>query len=98
MMNIPEKELHNLCRNHPIKRLSLFGSALTDRFTAQSDVDVLACFDDSKVTDWFDSFFAVRSDLETLFGHPVDLVIEKPFRNSYFGKAVEETKRIVYEA
>jgi len=43
-IEIPEAEIAKLCRDNGIRRLSLFGSVLTDRFSQSSDIDVLVEF------------------------------------------------------
>jgi len=91
----PEIEL--ICRALPIKRLGLFGSILTEEFGPGSDVDVLVVFDSDETLDLFDKYFALKERLEYLFGRPVDLVIDKPFRNPIFRERVEKTRSVIYE-
>lgn len=43
-IEIPEVQIRELCRRNGIRRLALFGSALTGRFSEASDVDVLVEF------------------------------------------------------
>jgi uncharacterized protein len=43
-IGVNNKELVEFCRRHSIRRLSLFGSVLTERFSDSSDVDVLVEF------------------------------------------------------
>ena len=43
-VEIPEARVGELCRRNGIRRLSLFGSVLTDRFSDSSDIDVLVEF------------------------------------------------------
>ena len=38
---LPLEAIGEYCERHPFKRLSLFGSALRDDFTDESDVDLL---------------------------------------------------------
>ena len=38
---LPLEAIREYCERHPFKRLSLFGSALRDDFTDESDVDLL---------------------------------------------------------
>lgn len=90
-------EIDRVCRLFPIKRLGLFGSALTQDFGLESDVDVLVVFDSDENIDLFDKYFELKEQLETIFKREVDLVIDKPFRNPVFREAVEKTKTIVYE-
>lgn len=44
-IEIPQKIIAEFCQRHHIKRLALFGSALRDDFTPDSDVDVLVEFE-----------------------------------------------------
>jgi predicted nucleotidyltransferase len=44
-INKLKPEIENVCLALPVKRLGLFGSALTGKFTPESDVDVLVVFD-----------------------------------------------------
>jgi predicted nucleotidyltransferase len=43
-IQIPEGEIIDLCRRNGIRKLALFGSVLTSRFSDSSDVDVLVEF------------------------------------------------------
>ena len=43
-IEIPTAEIAALCRRNGIRKLALFGSVLTDRFSDHSDIDVLVEF------------------------------------------------------
>ena len=43
-IEIPEAEITDLCRRNGIRKLALFGSVLTSRFSDSSDVDFLVEF------------------------------------------------------
>ena len=43
-IQIPKAEVNELCRRNGIRKLALFGSVLTNRFSDASDVDVLVEF------------------------------------------------------
>lgn len=43
-IEIPQSMIEDLCRRNGIRKLSLFGSVLTGRFSLASDVDVLVEF------------------------------------------------------
>ncbi len=90
-------EIDRVCQLFPIKRLGLFGSALTQDFGLESDVDVLVLFDSEENIDLFDKYFDLKEQLEAIFEREVDLVIDKSFRNPVFREAVEKTKTIIYE-
>jgi predicted nucleotidyltransferase len=38
-IEIPKEEIEGFCKKHHIRKLSLFGSALRDDFTPESDLD-----------------------------------------------------------
>jgi uncharacterized protein len=43
-IEIPEAEIAEVCRRNRIRKLALFGSILTNRFSESSDIDVLVEF------------------------------------------------------
>ena len=43
-IEIPQSEIAKLCQRNGIRKLALFGSVLTDRFSDSSDIDVLVEF------------------------------------------------------
>jgi predicted nucleotidyltransferase len=43
-IEIPKSQIDSLCRDNGIRKLSLFGSVLTPRFSVSSDIDVLVEF------------------------------------------------------
>lgn len=90
-------EIDALCRGLPVKRLGIFGSSLTAKFSDSSDVDVLVVFDKNSDTDFFEVYFDLKEKLEGVFNRSVDLVVDKKFRNPYFQAAVDRTRRVVYE-
>lgn len=92
-----KSEIENVCRLLPVKRLGIYGSALTESFSPRSDVDVLVVFDADETIDLFDKYFELKEQLEKIFQRKVDLIVDKPFRNSVFREAVEKTRTIIYE-
>lgn len=88
----------DLCRQHRVKSLAVFGSILTDRFTDNSDIDLLVDFEtvDHEKFDYVSNYFNLRDALELLFNHKVDLIEEKGLRNKYFIANVNRTKQMIY--
>lgn len=66
----------DFCRKWQIRELSLFGSALRDDFTNDSDVDLLVVFEDPhrNFGPWARDLVEMEEELERLFGHGIDLV------------------------
>ncbi|MHC4221209.1 MAG: nucleotidyltransferase family protein [Planctomycetota bacterium] len=99
MINIEKikPEIERLCRRLPVKRLGLFGSALTQNFSQHSDVDVLVIFDSDKNIDLFDKYFELKEQLEEIFKRDVDLVVYKKFKNPVLRESIERTRTVIYE-
>ncbi len=99
MINFTElkPEIERICRTLPVKRLGIFGSALTEKFRPGSDVDVLVIFDTDGNVDLFDAYFELKERLEDVFGRGVDLTVDKPFKNPIFRDTVEKTRTVIYE-
>ena len=99
MINMLElkTEIENICKELAVKRLGLFGSAVTRNFRPDSDVDVLVVFDTDDRLDLFDKYFELKERLEKVFGHEVDLIVDKPFKNPVFRDSVEKTRTVLYE-
>lgn len=100
-MNIVDKRINqiaNLCAQYGVKELYLFGSALRKDFGQDSDIDLAAVFRRNGVAGSFDQYFNFKTELERLFGRPVDIVCLSSVRNSVFRREIEETKRLIYAA
>jgi len=48
-IELPKERLKEFCKRHHIRKLSLFGSALRDDFSPESDLDILVEFDPSHI-------------------------------------------------
>ena len=89
-----------LCKKYRVSKLWIFGSILTPRFNAESDVDFSVDFDAERINaeglDWADIFFDFMHELEKLLGRKVDLVDEVAVKNPYFRKELDATKQLIY--
>ena len=90
-------EIERICRRLPVKRLGLFGSALTRNFSQNSDIDVLVVFDSGEDIDLFNKYFELKEQLEEIFKQEVDLVVDKKFKNPIFRESVDRTRTVIYE-
>jgi len=94
-----EPELAELCRQFHIRRLELFGSALSSTFDPErSDLDFLVEFGPLPAGAYADAFFGFKEALEHLFGRSVDLVVLSAIRNPYFRQSIEQGKTLLYAA
>jgi predicted nucleotidyltransferase len=91
-------EFAELCRRFRVKRLEVFGSAVSGQFDPdRSDYDFLAEFEPDG-GDLFHRFFGLIDELEKLLGRPVDLLTPRSIRNKYLRAAIDRTRTTVYAA
>ena len=93
-----KQQIRTLCQRHHVKRLDVFGSAVTGNFHPdESDIDFLVQFDDSPEALRFETRFQLTEELKTLFGRSVDLVDDSAIQNPYFREEVDQTREPIYE-
>ena len=92
---LPRERISDFCRAHRIRRLAVFGSALRDDFTPESDVDVLIEFEPGTRVGL--AFFAMQDELSEIIGRKMDLNTEG-FLSKYFRDEVLAEARSIYVA
>ena len=90
---IPKDKIVFFCQRHHIRKLAVFGSALREDFTADSDVDVLVEFQKGFEPGF--AFFNMQDELSELIGHNVDLNTPA-FLSRYFRDEVINTAEVRY--
>jgi len=94
-----KEDLRRICQNLKIKRLYVFGSAVSGKLTENSDLDFLISFDDNlTVEEYTNNYFALHYRLRELFNREIDIVTERTLSNPYFIESINETKELIYEA
>ncbi|GAB3338681.1 hypothetical protein GCM10027299_50990 [Larkinella ripae] len=93
------ESIRKIAIRHRVRRLYAFGSACTDHFSPESDIDLLLSFDQNKIAieDYADNYFELAEELETLLGRPVELVEEATLQNPYFIYSVNRIKIPILE-
>lgn len=94
------ESLINLCVKYRVRRLELFGSALTDQnFDAErSDLDFLVEFLPLQPGEYADTYFGLLDAFEALFHRHVDLVMPRAVKNPYFLESINKTREVLYAA
>ena len=92
-IDIPQEKITNFCRERHIRRLSLFGSALGNDFSADSDVDVLVEFEPGHTPGL--AFFTMQRDLSEIMGRQADLNTANDLDPS-FRQVVLDEAQVVY--
>lgn len=86
----------DLCKKHKVHKLFVFGSILTNRFNAQSDIDLVVDFKKAEIEDYFNNYFDFKYSLEDLLNRKIDLLEEQTIKNPYLKKSVDATKTLIY--
>lgn len=94
-ISIPRDEIAAFCRQHHIRKLSLFGSVLRDDFRPDSDVDVLVEFEPGRVPGLI-RMAALELELSQILGRKVDLRTPAEL-SRYFRQTVLEQAEPQYE-
>lgn len=82
-----------------VRKLYVFGSAVSDDFRDDSDIDFLISLSDDLTTEQYtDNYFTLQYKLRELFHREIDIVTERALSNPYFIKSIDETKELIYEA
>ena len=89
------KQIQELCKKFNVKALYLFGSATTDDFSEDSDLDFIVKFDRQGFEGAFEQYIDFKHELEQMFGRSVDLYHYKKFRNSIFQEEIERSKKLL---
>jgi len=98
-MNIIERNINRikrLCNEYKVAKLYLFGSALTERFNDESDIDFIVTFKDVELIEYADNYFDFKFSLEDLFQRKIDLLEEKSIKNPFLLKSINSSKRLIY--
>ncbi len=93
-VEIPKEALADFCRRHKIRKLSLFGSVLTDRFSDSSDIDVLVEFEPEARVGYL-SLARMEVELSDWLGRKVDLRTPGEL-SKYFRDEVIRTAAVQY--
>ena len=94
---ISQKKLYEFCHHWNIVEFAVFGSALREDFTPESDVDVLVTFAPGAQISLFD-MAQMQIELERIYQRSVDLVEKASLRNPYRRREILQTAQVLYAA
>lgn len=95
-LELPEREIAELCRRHRIRELALFGSAARGEMRPESDIDLLVEFWPEARVDLVDHYAAER-EFCALLGRKVDLVSKRALRSRLRDEVLAQA-RVIYAA
>ncbi|MEO5783108.1 MAG: nucleotidyltransferase domain-containing protein [Ginsengibacter sp.] len=89
-------DINQLCLAHNVKRLYAFGSVLTDKFAANSDIDFIVDFEHVEANQYADNYYDFKFSLEKILHRSVDLLEGKAIKNPYFLQVINNQRQLVY--
>jgi predicted nucleotidyltransferase len=96
LVRIPQQTVAAFCQRNHIRKLSLFGSVLTERFREESDIDVLVEFEPGRGPGLL-GIAGMEIELAGLLGRKVDLRtpgdLSRHFRDEVVASAVPQYER-----
>lgn len=99
-IRIPQKQISAFCKRWEITEFAIFGSALSEDFHADSDVDVLVSFATNAKTTLFD-MVRMQDELKKIFGREVDLISKRGVeqsRNYLRKKSILDSAQVIHAA
>ncbi len=94
-LEIPRPQVERFCARNHIRKLSLFGSILTDRFRPDSDLDVLVEFEPGATITFLD-LARMERELSEVLSRKVDLRTPAEL-SRYFRERVVSEALVQYE-
>jgi len=100
MLNISQYEdkIRKICVDLNLKKLDIFGSAMTGEFGPGSDIDIIVEFDNDKNENLFEKYFLLKEALGSMFHRPIDVVVEGSIKNPFLKQTISSTRKNIYAA
>ncbi len=93
------------CRAHRVKELYVFGSAVREDFSAESDVDFLTEFlepanpdNTQQLLAYYENMDSLEDQLRAIVLRNIDLIQERAIKNKYLRHFINEEKKLIYAA
>ena len=93
-IELPQERIKEFCKRHHIRKLSLFGSALRDDFSPESDLDILVEFDPAHIPG-FIRLAGMEIELTEILGRKVDMRTAQDL-SRYFRDEVLNSSKVQY--
>lgn len=90
--------IKQLCADHKVRNLYVFGSVISRDFSEDSDIDFIVDFNSNDPLDYAEKYFALKFALQDLLNRPIDLLEERGLKNPFLKKRIDNTKKLIYEA
>ncbi len=91
-------EFISLCKNHEVKSLYIFGSAITPSFNEEiSDIDLLIELETEDPIKRGEFLLDLWEKFENFFQRKVDLLTNTSIRNPFLKESIDSNKLLIYD-
>ena len=91
--------LRDICRRRHVRCLDAFGAVTNGKFDPEtSDIEFLIDILPLPTGQRFTTYFALKDEVEELFGREVQLMEDREFENPHVRALVDETRVKIFEA
>ena len=90
------KQIQNLCNLYNVRTLFAFGSVTTNKYSSDSDIDLIVDIDSNDPFDYSENYFNLKFNLEDLLKRQIDLLEDKAIKNPFLRQEIDKTKVLVY--
>jgi hypothetical protein len=95
--NIDYAIISEICRQHNVTSLYLFGSFAKNTASGQSDIDLLVSFGNVDLYYYFDNYLDFKEKLENLYRRKVDLLEEQTVKNPFLQQSINQSKLLIWK-
>ena len=97
-ISLKKNDFAILCKDHKVKYLYLFGSAVSDRFDPNnSDIDLLVEIDSKDPIEKGEQLLSLWDLFEDFFKRKVDLLTEASIKNPFLRNSIDSSKVLIYD-
>jgi uncharacterized protein len=97
-LHAQEDSFLRLCKTHDVKKLYVFGSAITKDFNPdKSDIDLVVEISENDPLQKGEKLLNLWEKLEDFFKRNVDLLTDQPIKNPYLKSNIDRTKVLIYD-
>jgi len=97
-LHAQEDSFVRLCKTHDVRKLYVFGSAITNEFNPdKSDIDLVVEIGEKDPLQKGEILMTLWEKLEDFFKRKVDLLTDQPIRNPYLKASIDRTKILIYD-
>jgi len=95
LIQIDDPQIATIARKFSIQKISIFGSAICDDFSPNSDIDLLIELSPDRAYSYFD-VLEIQEQFERIFQRKVDIVEKNSLRNPFRRESILRSAKEIY--